>query len=85
MNSTGDCTNLTGTLTAVIAAITLIGTVLLSFYKIRSKVSGRGRLEGPGEEGVVRLSKKWRNRIYKIHSNVEALMEHAGLEKTSVS
>lgn len=82
MNSTDVCTNFTGTLTAVIAAITLIGTVLLSFWKIRAKVMGRGSSEDPRE---VRLSKKWRNRLYKIHANVEALVEHAGLEKTSVS
>jgi hypothetical protein len=81
MNSTDGCTNLTGTLTAVIAAVTLIGTILLSFWKIRAKLVGH-TAEDPRE---VRLSKKWRNRLYKIHANVEALMENAGLEKTSVS
>lgn len=81
MNSTDACTNLTGTLTAVIAAVTLIGTILLSFWKIRAKLVGRS----PEDPREVRLSKKWRNRLYKIHANVEALMENAGLEKTSVS
>lgn len=74
------------TLNSIILVITLVGmvaTIVLAGLKLRATLCRKGR--GDTEKGEAKLRKKERDRIYKIHHNLELLVENAGLEKTSVS
>lgn len=79
MDSAASCDQ---TLAAVfLSALTLIATLVLAIFKAKSKIFDRNS----GAEQVLKLTRKQRNRLRKIHENVEALVVNAGLERASDS
>lgn len=69
-------------LTLATTIITLLTTLFLTYFKGKKKFCGR---QAPIEEETLRLPRKTRNRIKKMHMNLEALVKQSGLEVASVS
>ena len=69
-------------LTLATTIITLLTTLFLTYFKGKKKFCSRQTVE---DEDTVRLPRKTRNRIKKIHMNLEALVRQSGLEVASVS
>lgn len=69
-------------LTLATTIITLLATLFLTYFKGRKKFCGG---QAAPEEEILKLPRKTRNRIKKMHMNIEALMRQGGLEVASVS
>ncbi len=69
-------------LTLATAIFTLLTTLFLTYFKTKKQFCGKPAKE---EEETLRLPAKTRNRIKKIHLNLEALVKQSGLEVASLS
>lgn len=67
--------------TVFLSALTLLITLALGVFKAKSKIFDRSSRS----DQEVKLTRKQRNRLRKIHENVEALVVNAGLERASDS
>lgn len=67
-------------MTLAVTIITLLVSAFVAYFK--SKKQFCGKEDAPVE---IKLTEKQRNRLRKIHMNVEMLVEQAGLTKASLS
>lgn len=67
-------------LTLAVTLITFLVSAFVAYFKSKKQFCGR---EAPMAE--IKLTQKQRNRLRKIHLNVEQLVEQAGLAKASLS
>lgn len=67
-------------LTLATTIFTFLATLFLTYFKGKKKFCGKQ--ETPLE---LKLSRKQRNRLAKIHRNLETLLKNEGLEVASIS
>lgn len=83
MSTFGDFTTECETLsplTLATAIFTFLATLFLTYFKGKKQFCGKQ--EPPPE---LKLSRKQRNRLAKIHINLETLLKEKGLEVASIS
>lgn len=67
-------------LTLATAIFTFLATLFLTYFKGKKQFCGK-----PEATPEFKLSRKQRNRLAKIHMNLETLLKKEGLEVASIS